>query len=140
MLAHLKIWIFLFGETPKKTDFFLLLPLAPHIGGAVGANGKTAQKWPKSTKFLNWLKTHPKVENAENQRQFHNFGGYWTYKSGPKIFVWAPKVAIFWGHFCQKCPSLRVDNFQEWVRGTKLEENQAMLERLNFWKFSTRQS
>ena len=32
------------------------------------------------------------------------------------------------------------NHFQEWVRGTKLEENQAMLERLNFWKFSTRQS
>ena len=34
---------------PKKnSDFYLhFWPLAPHIGGAVGANGKTAQKWLK---------------------------------------------------------------------------------------------
>ena len=34
---------------PKKiSDFYLhFWPLAPHFGGAVGANGKTAQKWLK---------------------------------------------------------------------------------------------
>ena len=36
------------SQPKKNSDFYLhFWPLAPHFGGAVGANGKTAQKWLK---------------------------------------------------------------------------------------------
>ena len=43
--------------------------------GAVRAR-KTAQNYKtKSIELRNWLKTHPKVVNSYDQRQFQNFGG-----------------------------------------------------------------
>ena len=47
---------------PKKiSEFYLhVWPLAPHIGGAVGANGKTAQKWSKKYKISKWAENPSK--------------------------------------------------------------------------------
>ena len=50
---------------PKKSEFYLhFLPLALHIGGAVGAYEKTAQKWPKKYRISKLAETHPKVKTA----------------------------------------------------------------------------
>ena len=37
--------------------------------------------------FQNWLKTHPKVLNAQNKRVLHHFGGMLPLKSGLGFFV-----------------------------------------------------
>ena len=36
-------------------------------------------KW---TRFQNWFKTHPKVENAQHKCLLHHFGGVFAWKSG----------------------------------------------------------
>ena len=41
--------------------------------------GHSAGKWPKNSPTLaeiqNWLKTHPKVANAQNKKRIQHFGG-----------------------------------------------------------------
>ena len=49
------------------------------------------------------------------------FGGCWTYKSGLRIFVRASEVPFFYGHFWQKCPSLRA---QKWHFGCPDENSE----------------
>ena len=41
--------------------------------GGILVNGKTAKKKPKKYNMLKLVKTHSKVVNAENKRQFHHF-------------------------------------------------------------------
>ena len=63
--------------------------------------GETA---PNEPNFLNWLKTHTKVINAQNKCVSYHFGGMLALKSGLRFLVSASEVPFFYGHFCQKCP------------------------------------
>ena len=58
----------------------------------------------------------PKIKADSN-----SFGGCWTYKSGLRIFVRASEVPFFYGHFWQKCPSLRA---QKWHFGCPDENSE----------------
>ena len=70
----------LYAKVTQKNQSFIFI-LAPHIGRAVGAHGKTAQKWSKKYQIYKLAENPSKSGKRLNQRKFH--------------------------HFCQKCPSLR---------------------------------
>ena len=57
--------------------------------------GKRLKNDKKCAIFQNWLKTHPKVLNAQNERILHHFGGMLALKSGLGFFVSAPEVPFF---------------------------------------------
>ena len=57
--------------------------------------GKRPKKSPKLAKSQNWLKTHPKVINAQNKCLFHHFGGMLAAKSGLRFQFRAPEVPFF---------------------------------------------
>ena len=53
--------------------------------------------------------------------------GFWAFESGLRIFIRAPKVPCFvseYGHFCQKCPSLRA---YKWHFGCPNENSETLL-------------
>ena len=97
---------------PKKnSDFYLhFWPLAPHIGEAVGANGKTASKWLKKYQisklapniFKSWKRLKPNAIPSF-------LGDVGLIKVVSKFLFGHPKCH-FWarkdGHHCRKCPSL----------------------------------
>ena len=57
--------------------------------------GKRLKNDQKCAIFQNWLKTHPKVLNAQNKRVLHHFGGMLALKSGLVFFDPAPEVPFF---------------------------------------------
>ena len=57
--------------------------------------GKRLKNDQKYAIFQNWLKTNPKVLNAQNKRVLHHFGGMLALKSGLVFFVSAPEVPFF---------------------------------------------
>ena len=57
--------------------------------------GKRLKNDKKCVIFQNWLKTNPKVLNAQNKRILHNFGGMLALKSGLVFFVSASEVPFF---------------------------------------------
>ena len=57
--------------------------------------GKRLKNDQKYAIFQNWLKTNPKVLNAQNKWVLHHFGGMLALKSGLGFFVSAPEVPFF---------------------------------------------
>ena len=93
---------------PKQiSEFYLYFwPLAPHIGGAVGANGKTAQKWPKKYQIYKLAENPSKSGKRLKPNAIPSFLGdvglikvVSEFSFGhPKWHFWAHKD----GHFRQK--------------------------------------
>ena len=81
-----------------------------YIGGAVGANGKTAQKWPKKYQISKWAENPSKSGKRLKPKAIPLFlRDVGLIKVVLKFSFWP-----FFGYFCQKCPSLRV---QKWHFG-----------------------
>ena len=88
----------LLHHTPHHTPY-PMPPLLLHLMAILQCkNGR------RSTKFKNGLKTHPKVVNAKNKRQFHHFWGYWTYIKVVLEFLLGHPTCHKDRHFCQKWP------------------------------------
>ena len=111
---------------PKNSEFYLhFWPLAPHIGGAVGANGKTAQKWLKKyqiSKLAENLSKSWKHLKPNAIPSFLRDVGLIKVVSKfsfghPKCHFWARKD----GHHCRKCPSLRAQKWHFGCPNKKLE-------------------
>ena len=64
------------SKSPKKSEFYLhFWPLALHIGGAVGAYEKTAQKWPKKYQISKLAENPFKSENRLKPKAIPSFLG-----------------------------------------------------------------
>ena len=102
---------------PKKiSDFYLhFWPLAPHIGGAVGANGKPAQKRLKKYQISKLAVDLSKSWKHLKPNAIPSFlGDVGLIKVVSELLFGHPKCHFFVpedGHFWQKCPSLRA---QKW--------------------------
>ena len=71
--------------------------------------GKRLKNDQKYAIFQNWLKTHPKVLNAQTKRVLHHFGGMLVEKVVSFfVFFFGARSAIFW--------HLKTGNFSESAR------------------------
>ena len=95
---------------PKKiSEFYLhVWPLAPHIGGAVGANGKTAQKWSKKYQISKWVENPSKSGKRLKPKAIPSFLGDVGVIKVVLKFSFRHSKCHFWarqdGHFWQKWP------------------------------------
>ena len=92
--------------------------------------GKRLKNDQKYAIFQNWLKTNPKVLNAQNKRVLHHFGGMLALKSGLGFFVQAPEVPFFCTGkrpFLAKVPVLKCQKI-----ALRAPQKQMLMQRLSF--------